>query len=321
MLHFGNCKCSRCYKLKFRSPTLYLVRFTTVVLLILSAACTASAQDGSKPVAICSTTQVADFARQIAGDRWDVKCVLLPGQDPHLYQTKPSDLQLVESADLCLANGWHLEGGDWMQNLAETANKPLITCVEGIQPLELQEGTVTVKDPHAWFTPANARIYILNILKGVISTDPANEAEYKARAELYLAQLRALDAWIKKQVNTIPTSRRVLVTSHDAFGYFCQRYKFESAAPAGWSTAAEVGGGVKPALRQKTIDSIRKSGVSAIFVETSVNPKLINQIAKEAGVKVGGKLYSDSMGRAGSAGETYVGMMRENVLKIVNGLK
>ena len=112
-----------------------------------------------------------------------------------------------------------------------------------------------------------------------------------------------------------------MVTSHDAFNYFCREYKFKAAAPAGWSTGEEVGGGVTPQRRQAAIESIRGFGVKAIFVETSVNPKLIREIASATGVLVGGELYSDSMGAAGSAGETYLGMMRENVITIVQALK
>jgi manganese/iron transport system substrate-binding protein len=145
--------------------------------------------------------------------------------------------------------------------------------------------------------------------------------EYRARAELYLAQLRTLDGWIVQQCNAIPRDRRILVTSHDAFGYFCQQYGFRSAAPTGWSTGQEIGGGITPARRKSSVESIAKFGVKAIFVETSVSPKLIREIAAEAGVQIGGELYSDSMGPAGSAGETYVGMMRENVITIVQALK
>jgi len=246
--------------------------------------------------------------------------VLAPGQDPHLYRTTPNDVRLVGSADLCLANGWHLEGGDWMQNLARDANKPLVRCVEGVQPLLLQEGDQQVKDPHAWFTPKNASVYVRNILRGVSQVDPEHVHEYQLRAELYLRQLQILNAWTQKQLNGIPSPQKILVTSHDAFGYFCQAYGFKSAAPAGWSTGAEVGGGITPERRRKTVESIRRFRVKAIFVETSVNKKLIREIASEADVEIGGELYSDSMGKSGTAGETYIGMMRENVLKIVQGL-
>lgn len=274
-----------------------------------------------KFVAVCSTTQVADFTRQVVGDRWEVKCILAAGEDPHLYQLKPDDVKLAARADLCLENGWHLEGKDWMQSLARDARKELVTCLTGVKPLELEESGETVRDPHAWFSPSNAAVYVRNILAAVKRVDPKHSDEYNARAALYLSQLQALHAWIQLQVNAVPASRRILVTSHDAFNYFCREYGFQSASPEGWSTGEEVGGGITPQRRRQTVASIQKYGVKAIFVETSVNPKTVEELAKEAGVQVGGKLYSDSMGAPGTAGETYIGMMRENVLRIVRALR
>lgn len=280
-----------------------------------------SQESEQKKVAVCSTTQVADLTRQVVGDRWEVKCVLAPGQDPHLYEIKPGDSKLVASADLCLENGWHLEGKDWMKTLAKNAGKPIVTCATGVEPLLLEEDGEEVHDPHAWFSPKNAAVYVNNIVRGVSKIDPDHKSEFEARAELYQNQLRTLHAWIQRKLNVISPERRILVTSHDAFNYFCREYKFKSAAPAGWSTGDEVGGGVTAERRRAAVASIRKFGVKSIFVETSVNPKLIRQIAADAGVKVGGELYSDSMGAQGSAGESYIGMMRENVLKIVTGLQ
>ncbi len=307
-------------------PRVPVFNFAAATLaLALSWAVSPAAAQAEPPakkfVVVCSTTQIADFARQIGGDRWEVVCVLAPGQDPHLYQIKPDDTRTVQRADLCLENGWHLEGKEWMRTLATDAGKPLVTCIEGVSPLELEADGETVPDPHAWFSPKNAAVYVRNITHGMAEIDAPHAAEYQARAELYLAQLRTLDAWIQRQVNAVPASRRVLVTSHDAFNYFCAAYGFRSAAPVGWSTGEEAGGGITPQRQQETIDSIRSFGVPAIFVETSVNPKMVEEIAKAAGVRVGGELYSDSMGPAGSAGETYLGMMRENVLRIVSALQ
>jgi manganese/iron transport system substrate-binding protein len=290
-------------------------------LFVLSATLPLAAQESDRPIVVCSTTQVADFTRQIVGDRWEVKCILAPGQDPHLYQITPRDAEMIASADLCLENGWHLEGKDWMRTLAADAGKPIATCITGIKPVELEDKGVTINDPHGWFTPKNAAVYVRNIAHAVSQIDPDNKEEYEARAELYLEELRALHIWIVRQCNAIPANKRILVTSHDAFNYFCGEYGFEARSPAGWSTGQEIGGGITPARKQETIESIRSFGVKAIFVETSVNPMLIEEIASEAGVKVGGTLYSDSMGGPDTAGETYIGMMRENVLTIVGALK
>lgn len=282
----------------------------------------AQAADRNPPLIVCSTTQTADFARQIVGDRFRVVSILAAGEDPHLYKVVPRDARLVADATLCIRNGWNLEGNQWMEKLAANAGKPLVTCVEGIAPLELEEAEGhRVKDPHAWFSPRNAAVYVRNIQLGLAQVAPQHRDEFAARSELYANQLRVLHAWIQKHVNQIPVEKRVLVTSHDAFNYFCQAYRFRSAAPVGWSTGAEVGGGLTAARRQETVKSIRSFGVPAIFVETSVNEKMIKQIAEDAGVSIGGKLYSDSMGPPESAGETYLGMMRENVLTIVRGLK
>ncbi|MFO0867994.1 MAG: metal ABC transporter substrate-binding protein [Pirellulales bacterium] len=289
----------------------------------------AAARDGDaereRPLRIvCSTTQVADLARQVVGDRCEVRSILAPGQDPHLYEIKTGDAELVASADLCLENGWHLEGKDWMSHLARQSRRPLVTCVTGIEPLHVEgegEGEGGGHDPHAWLTTRNATIYLQNILQAVSDLDPAHRREYAARAALYLEQLERLDRWIREQVDLIPAEQRILVTSHDAFHYFCREYGFQAAAPTGWSTGEEIGGGATPQRRREVVDSIRQFGVKSIFVETSVNPKAVRAIAEDAGVRIGGELYSDSMGPPGSAGETYLGMMRENVLTIVEALR
>jgi manganese/iron transport system substrate-binding protein len=302
--------------------TLRIVLLSLVAAVALPWTATAQSEpEAKRKLIVCSTTQTADFARQVVGDHWQVKCILAPGQDPHLYEIKPGDARLVAQADLCLENGWHLEGKDWMKTLATNANKPIVTCSEGVSPLELEQDGEKIHDPHTWFSPKNATVFVRNIVEGVSQLDPDHKTGYESRAELYINQLRTLHVWIERQVSAIPPEKRILVTSHDAFNYFCREYKFKSAAPAGWSTGDEIGGGVTPERRRQAVESIRKFGVKAIFVETSVNPKLIRQIAKDAGVEEGGALYSDSMGEPGTAGESYIGMMRENVMTIVGALR
>lgn len=270
---------------------------------------------------VCSTTQVADFARQVVGDRWQVVSILAPGQDPHLYEIKTGDAALVATADLCAENGWHLEGKEWMERLAKLAGRPLVTCVEGLEPLKLDDDGAEVRDPHAWFTSRNAARYVENLRDAVSRVDPEHREEYATRTALYLKQLEQLDVWIREQISRIEPEQRVLVTSHDAFNYYCREYGLQARSPTGWSTGEEIGGGATLERREQVVESIRSLRVRAIFVETSVNPKLIRVIAEEAGVRVGGELYSDSMGVSGSAGESYLGMMRENTLTIVEALR
>lgn len=272
-----------------------------------------------KKIVVCSTTQIADFARNIAGDQWEVKCVLAAGQDPHSYRTTAADSRAVAGADLCLENGWNLEGHGWMRTLAEVTQRPIRTCVKGVTPLQTDDASGKVKDPHAWMDPENAWIYVKNIRDGLAEIDPGNAELFSARADLYRYQLKSLKVWITTEVNKIPVQRRILVSHHDAFGYFCHAFKFESRSPQGWSTA-ELNG-VNASEQQEIAEMIRSEGVKSIFIETTLKQGLIAAIAKEAGVKIGGELYSDAMGPEGSAGETYIGMMRENVLTIVQALK
>jgi len=298
-----------------------------VMTFLWAAPSLAARNEPPKPVVVASTTQIADFARQIAGDRLTVRSILAPGADPHTYQPTPDDVQIVLGANLCLENGLHLEGKNWMGALAHDAGKPLVTVTRGLAPLVLGGTGESVPDPHAWFSPANAALYVNNIIQALERLDPPNGAEFRSRGKLYLQQLRVLDAWIRDQVNLIPPKRRVLVTTHDAFNYFTREYRFNpendylSIAPVGWSTGSEVGAGMTPERHRQVVQSIRQARARAIFVETTINPKQIREIARETGVKIGGELYSDSMGTAGSAGETYIGMMRENVLLMVQALK
>jgi ABC-type Zn uptake system ZnuABC Zn-binding protein ZnuA len=278
-------------------------------------------KDADKLFILCSTTQVADFTRQVVGDRCKVLSVLAPGSDPNTYQPTTGDAKLANEADLCLQNGYHLEGKNWMGTLAKDAGKPVVTCAEGVDPIFIEAKGETIRDPHTWFTPKNAAVYINNIVAAVTKLDPEGKDEYSARANLYLKQLRSLDAWIREQFNAIPVEKRILVTSHDAFNYFATEYGFKNNSPVGWSTGSEMGAGMTPSRYALVVDSIKKLGVKALFIETSVNPKLIREIGQAAGVKIGGRLYSDSMGEKGSAGEFYIGMMRENVLTICLALK
>jgi manganese/iron transport system substrate-binding protein len=299
-----------------------LVALCAILTVVTFGFGPAQAQEGDsleKRVVVCSTTQIADFTRQIVGDRWEVVCVLGPAEDPHTYEVGNDDLLSVKRADLCIENGWNLEGHAWMSNLAKTASKPIATCVTGIEPLKIEAEGESIKDPHAWFSTKNAMIYVTNIRNAVSKIDPDNADEYKARSELYMIQLRALNHWIAEQVNAIPKARRILVTHHDAFGYFSAEYGFQAISPVGWTTGELAGVAIDQ--RQKIVSQIRELGVKSIFVETSINRELLDGIAKETGVSIGGNLYSDAMGEAGSAGETYIGMMRENVLTIVKHLK
>ena len=294
-------------------------------LAILVVACFAVfgyAEEAKKPVIVCSLPVLADFVKQVVGDDCEVKSLTEAGVDPHEYQPKPSDAGIIKAADLCVENGLHMEGGgsnDWMAAMAKDAGKTLVIATNGLKPLELEEEGKKVDDPHAWHSPKAAATYVNNILKGVVKLVPDKKFQFEARADLFLQELKALDGWIKKQVNLIPSGKRVLVTNHDALGYFCHEYGFKVAAPLDWKAAEESG--MSPGARSKVVDFIKKSHVKAIFMETTINPKTMTELGKEGGVKIAGTLYADMLGPVGSPADTYIGMMRENTLTIVEALK
>lgn len=304
----------------FKIPVYFII---FCIVLPLSASFSAE----KKLTVIASTTQIADFSRNIAGDLWDVKCILAPGADPHTYMPAPEDARAVMAADLALQNGLNLEGKNWMANLVKDSGKKLVTCTDGIKLVLISESGAEVRDPHAWFSTGNASVYVTNIMNAFIEMDKRNEGVYRANASLYIRQLRVLDSWIKERFSLISVEKRILVTSHDAFNYFCREYGFNhsngylSLAPVGWSTGSEVGAGMTPQRRKDVVYSIKNSGAAAVFFETSVNPKVMGEIARESGVRIGGSLYSDSMGNPGTGGESYIGMMRENANTIFEALR
>ncbi len=150
--------------------------------IVFASAISAGAQEKAKIKVVASTTQIADFARQIMGDRAEVRSVLAPGADPHTYQPTPDDVQIVLQADICFENGLHLEGKNWMGTLARDAQKPLVTVTEGVEPLKIGAGDQTIMDPHTWFSPRNVAVYVNNITKAISDYDPDNATEYQARA-------------------------------------------------------------------------------------------------------------------------------------------
>lgn len=308
----------RAGSIKVGSIGLFIVLALAQVTVVNAAVAYGHVNDKKKMI-LCSTTQVADFTRQVVGDHCEVVCVLAAGQDPHSYDPTPEDGASVSRADLCLANGWNLEGNSWMQTLGDSAGKKVVNCIDGVEPRDLDYHGEVIKDPHAWFDPKNAWIYVKNIRDAVKELDPEHAEAYDMRAELYRIQLLALNKWIAQSVNQIPQNQRVLVTHHDAFGYFAQAYSFEATSPVGWTTGELTG--VTMEQKQAVIKQIRDAGVPAIFVETSTSSELLEGIARESGAKIGESLYSDAMGSEGSAGETYIGMMRENVIRIVTALK
>jgi zinc/manganese transport system substrate-binding protein len=297
-----------------------------ILALALVLPATASAQAPVKVVA--SFSILGDMVRNVGGERIALTTLVGPDGDAHVFQPSPSDARAVAEAKAVFVNGLGFEG--WMDRLAESAGYkgPVVVATKGIQPQRMEEaekgghahghsyggkgksahdhGAI---DPHAWQDLRNALVYVDNIAAGLAQVDPAGAATYQANAAAYKRELAALDAWVKAEIGQVAKARRKVITSHDAFGYFAAAYGVTFLAPVGVSTDAE------PSARQVAalIRQIRKEKVTALFMENITNPKLIEQIGREAGAKPGGALYSDALSRPGAGADTYVNMFRHNV--------
>lgn len=270
---------------------------------------------------VATTTLVGDVVRQVAGDRADVSVLLPPNVDAHTFEPAPRDLVAVATADVVFVNGFQLEG-PLLTALERVGEHTALTSVSrGIVPRALgkgESGDRTSIDPHVWLDPNNVIVWVDNIARALSQVDPEHAPDYRTNAARYDSKLRALDAWIEDQVAHIPPRDRLLVTNHDAFGYLAQRYGFRligSVLP-GLSTLAEPSAKNLATL----IDAIKKLGVKAIFVGTTVNPTLARRLAEDTGVTLV-SVYTASLGAPGGPAATYLDYMRFDVAAIVGALE
>ena len=288
----------------------------TIVGVTLSA-CGQPTSSSEAPVVLASTTFLTDIARNIAGDRVKVESLLPIGADPHSYQPTPQDVAKIEQSKLLIINGAEYE--HFLESLLENAGgeRNIIEASSGLRlrtDAESEQGV----DPHLWLDPNNVIIYVENIREGLTHFDPDGAAIYQSNADAYVAKLEALDAWIDEQVSQIPPERRMLVTNHEALGYFAERYGFTviGAVVPSVSSDASTSAGQMAEL----IEQIKSSGTPAIFLDEVENPALAEQIADETGVKVVADLHLESL-TDGPPAATYIDMMKHNVTQIVNALR
>jgi ABC-type Zn uptake system ZnuABC Zn-binding protein ZnuA len=272
---------------------------------------------------VATTTQVADFARNIGGGRVQVTQILKPNVDPHDYEPSPADVQAIAEADIVVENGVGLER--WLDQTIKSAGFHG-TLVDASKGVTVRRGNGTDEeaagDPHIWHSPANAEIMSRDIAAAFDARDPADKTVFDANLSAYTGRLRQLDTWIAGRIATIPASQRELVTNHDAFGYYIDRYhlKFVGSIIPSFDTSAELSG----TQISRLVAKIRATGVRAIFSESSLPPKTAEAIGREAGVTVEAgenSLYGDTLGPAGSPGATYLDMERHNTTTIVDALK
>jgi ABC-type Zn uptake system ZnuABC Zn-binding protein ZnuA len=267
---------------------------------------------------VATTTQVQDFTRIIGGGRVQVTGILRPNTDPHDYEPSPADLNDIARAGVLVENGVNLEA--WLANTVRSAEFRGIT-VDASRGVRLRRSAEDrgEPDPHIWQNPRNAKLMCANIERGLAQADPAGAATFAANLRAYDAQLDALDASIARRIDGLANKR--LVTNHDAFGYYVDRYglDFVGSIIPSFDTSAELSARSVGDLVAK----IKATKVKAIFSETSLPPKTAETIGQEAGVRVvegEGALYGDSLGPAGSDGDTYLKMMEHNTRTIVAAL-
>jgi ABC-type Zn uptake system ZnuABC Zn-binding protein ZnuA len=247
--------------------------------------------------------------------------VLAPDDDPHSYQPTATDARNFAVADVVFANGVGLE--TWLDPLLNNIRPgtPVVRLGDqsGIHLLQGSGEEENQGDPHVWQDPTNAQKMVALIRDTLSAADPANGPTYQANAAAYSAQLDQLDQWVGQQIQSIPADQRKLVTNHDAFMYFVNRYglTFVGSVIPSLSTEAEP----SAAETQQLVQNIADQHVKAIYTESSVNPRLEQQIAQVAGVKVYSSLYGDALGQPGTPGGTYIDAMRSNTQKIVDGLR
>ena len=267
---------------------------------------------------VATTTQIRSMAEAVAGDRATVRSILPPGVDAHEFEPKPSDVQAVSAAALVLKNGIGLD--DWLDRLLINAggNHALTTVSDGV-PIRQGDEQETAGDPHIWLSALNAMTMTRNIRDALVAVDAAHAATYQANADAYLTRLASLDQYIMDQIATVPPDQRKMVTNHDGFGYYIARYGLTFVGSIIPSLSSEA----QPSARDVAdlITKVKAAHVKAIFLESSINPQLAQQIGDETGVTVVDTLYGDALGAPGTPGATYEGMMRYNTDTIVAALK
>jgi ABC-type Zn uptake system ZnuABC Zn-binding protein ZnuA len=271
-----------------------------VALAALTGCADDGGSDGGKPLVVATTSHVADIARNVAGDRAEVRQILQPGADPHEYEPRPSDARALADADLVVSSGGDVD--EWLADLLDQSggDAATLTLIDAVDA----EGD----DPHWWQDPRNA----------VAAAGAISDRLGGSGADRYIARLRRLDADVEKCVAKLPEERRKLVTSHDSLGYYARRYGFTvvGAAIPSLSSQAEP----SAASVERLVDQIEEEDVPAIFPESSVDPRLERAIAREADAEVAPPLYTDALGPTGSPGATYVGAMESNTRTIVEAL-
>lgn len=300
-----------------------LVFIAVILMGIIS--CKNGNETNSKLKVVTTTTMITDLVQNIGGNYIAVEGLMGSGVDPHLYKASEGDVNKIARADVIFYGGLHLEGK--LVEVFEKMGSQNINTIAVSDTLDKKtligsEYFASNYDPHIWFDVTNWELITQFVVKKLSEANPENQAIFKKNGEDYLNKLQALNVHIKSVIKTLPENKRILVTAHDAFNYFGQAYGFEVVGLQGLSTATEAGVQDVQNLATFIIDK----QVKAIFIESSVPKRTIEALqaavqSKGFDVQIGGTLYSDALGNAGTEEGTYIGMFRYNVNTIVNALK
>jgi zinc/manganese transport system substrate-binding protein len=293
-----------------RRAGLQLLAMTALQPALVAAAAEPAAAPVLKVVATFSI--LADMAREVGGPAVEVSALVGPNADAHVYEPTPADVRRVARADVVVTNGLRFEG--WIDRLIASSGYrgKVVVASAGIVPLQVGGGA----DPHAWQNLANGQRYAETIRAALVAAAPARSAEINERAAAYQARLIALDQDTRSRINALPESRRRVITSHDAFGYFAAAYGVRFIAPRGWTTGSEP----SAETVARIVRQARETQASALLVENISDPRMIERIAREAQVKVGGDLYSDALSPPGTAADTYLRMFEHNVRTLLDAM-
>jgi zinc/manganese transport system substrate-binding protein len=269
---------------------------------------------GAAPRVVASFSILADMARELAPAAAQVTALVGPDADAHVYEPRPADVKRLAQADLVVINGLGFEG--WIERMVKVSGYRGTVAVasQGIEPLR---GSHHGVDPHAWQDLARARRYAANISAAFAQKWPDQQDDIARRGADYQARIDRLDAQVREWLGAVPRAQRRVITSHDAFGYFGAAYGVDFLAPQGWSTHSEP----SAAAVARLIRQIKQDGVRAVFIENISDPRLVQRIAHESGVRVGGTLYSDALSKPDGPAPTYLRLIEHNARSLAAALQ
>ncbi|WP_090833173.1 MULTISPECIES: metal ABC transporter substrate-binding protein [unclassified Bacillus (in: firmicutes)] len=295
------------------------------LMLFALSGCNNTDSNKSDKVEIVTTYSIIyDIVKNVGGDHVEIHSLAPIGSNPHEYDPLPLDVQKTTDADAVFYNGLNLEAGNaWFDNLMKTAGKtgkdaPVFMVSEGVKAKHLTtKGKESEEDPHAWLDVRNGIIYAENVRDALIKVDPKHEEDYKKNAAEYISKLEKLHQEAVESFNKIPKEDRLLITSEGAFKYFSEAYDFEAGYI--WEINSENQG--TPQQVSTVVDFIRSHDIKVLFLETSIDPRSMEMVSRETGVPIGGKIFTDSLGKPGEDGDTYLSMMEWNIQTILSQLQ